>query len=248
MISFLVFITAIIAGIGYFVLGQGLWVIVALLVVTLATRFREQTKSYGRFVEVVFLFCLVSFVIGQLGIHFPYSLIIVLASLIMLISLDGPAWGELYFLPALTHKYFKLSLVVAFLTLAVFGIWVFLKVPAGENPVPLSWPLDTLIVMGVGFAFYLAIVEEIIFRSILLERVKSAAGINWAVPIQGTFYGLMHYRSGIPNGLGGVALVSCFGIGLGYLVKKSNSVYLSMLVNFVVTFLVFLELTVLGKA
>jgi len=38
-----------------------------------------------------------------------------------------------------------------------------------------------------------------------------------------------------------------FGLGLGYLVKKSESIYPAILVHFIVTFVIFVELTILGK-
>ncbi|MCH8872733.1 CPBP family intramembrane metalloprotease [candidate division KSB1 bacterium] len=140
-----------------------------------------------------------------------------------------------------------MALLIAAVSSLVFGTLVFVRISTIENPIPLDWPTDALIVLGLGFAFYLAIMEETIFRSFIFERTQQAAGSTYAVPIQGAFYGLMYYKTGVPSGVGGVIFGSLFGMALGYLVKKSGSIYLSMMVNVIVTFIIFLELLFLGK-
>jgi membrane protease YdiL (CAAX protease family) len=235
------------SGIGYFVFGHGLWVTVGLFLLTLMTRFNSKTQSFGKFVEILFIFSLISFAINQFGIYYPYSLVIVLTVLLGLIFLEGPDWSHLYFSPGKSGDYFKLSLLLSVAAVLVFGLWIYFDKATIQNPVPLTWPVDTLIIMGIGFAFYLSIVEEIIFRSFIFERAKSATGTNWAIAIQATFFGFMYYRGGVPSGIEGAILGGLFGIALGYLVKKTNSIYLSMLVHFIVTLAVFTELTILGK-
>lgn len=235
-------------GMGYFVFGKGLWVIVGLFLLTLMTRFNNKTQSFGKFVEILFIFCLISFVINEFGIGYPNSLVIVLTALVVVIFLEGPEWSRLYFLPGNSSNYLKLSLIISATAILMFGLWIYFGIADIQNPVPLQWPLDTLIIVGIGFAFYLSIIEEIIFRSFIFERAKCAAGTNWAIAIQGTFFGFMYFRCGVPSGIEGAILGGLFGIGLGYLVKKTNSIYLSMLVHFIVTLAVFTELTILGKS
>ncbi|MFQ5824513.1 MAG: CPBP family intramembrane glutamic endopeptidase [bacterium] len=248
MIKFLVLLTATVTGIGYFVFGQGLWVMLVLLLLTLFTRFNRKTQTFGKFVEILFLFCLILFFINQLGIYYPYSLIIVLTCLVILIFFEGPEWRQLYFLPGDTKNYFKLSLTISIVAVLLYVLWIYFKSSSIPNPVPLHWPIDSLIILGIGFAIYLSIIEETIFRSFIFQRAKVVAGTNWAIPIQGIFYGLMHYRTGVPNGLEGIILGGLFGMGLGYLVKKTSSIYLSMSVHFIVTLVIFVELSILSMS
>ena len=218
-----------------------------LFLLVLFTRFNLKTKALGRFSEILFVFCLISFIINTLGINYPESLIIIWTFLIILIFYEGPEWSKLFFGFGETKTYFKLALLIAAVSSLVFGTLVFVRISTIENPIPLDWPTDALIVLGLGFAFYLAIMEETIFRSFIFERTQQAAGSTYAVPIQGAFYGLMYYKTGVPSGVGGVIFGSLFGMALGYLVKKSGSIYLSMMVNVIVTFIIFLELLFLGK-
>jgi membrane protease YdiL (CAAX protease family) len=249
MIQILVLlIVAAFTGIGYFILGLGLWVILGLLLLTLLTRFNRKTQAFGKFVEILFAFSLVSFLINQFGIHYPYSLIIVLTFLVILIVFEGPQWSELYFLSGDTKNHLKLSLGISVVLGLLFVLWIYFKRSTILNPVPRNWPIDTLIILGIGFAIYMSITEEIIFRSFIFERVKAVVGANWAILIQGTFYGLMYYRVGVPSGVEGIIFGGLFGIGLGYLVKKTSSIYLSMLVHFIVTLLVFVELSIISMS
>lgn len=248
MIAILGFIIATITSVAYYVFAQGLWVVVGLFVLTLATRFNRKMVDFGRLLEILFVFFLIAFVIFKLdAITYPYSLILILTALVALIFLEGPEWSKLYFSPGKTRTFLRQALIIALSTSVVFGAWIFFRMPPQKNPVPVNWPIDALIVAGIGFALYLAIMEEIIFRSFIFQRAKSAAGTKWAMPIQGTVYGLMHYRAGVPNGWEGVILAGLYGVGLGYLVKKSDSIYLSMLVNFLVTLVIFIELILIGK-
>lgn len=211
------------------------------------TRFNPKTKEFGKYSEILFVFCLISFIINTLGINYPESLIIIWTFLILLIFYEGPEWSKLFFGFGETKIYFKLALLIAAVSSLVFGTLIFFRISTIENPIPLDWPTDVLIVLGLGFAFYLAIMEETIFRSFIFERAQGAAGSDYAVVIQGIFYGLMYYKTGVPGGIEGTVLGSLFGIALGYLVKKSGSIYLPMMVNVIVTFIIFLELLFLGK-
>jgi membrane protease YdiL (CAAX protease family) len=247
MHKILVIFIATASGILYFILGQAYLLLAGLLLVTIFTRFNLKTKNLGKFVEILFLFYLISLAIYSVGIAYPYSLIIVLAFLVLLIFYEGPQWSELYFGFGNTKAYFKIALGVAGVSLLFFTVWIYLTYSGLHNPVPLFWPLDTLVIAGIGFAFYLAIVEEMIFRSFIFERAKSAVGAPVAIPVQGLLYGLTQFAVGIPQGIPGVILAALFGTGLGFLVEKTNSIYLAMLVRFIVTLGIFLQLTILGK-
>ncbi|MFQ5676511.1 MAG: CPBP family intramembrane glutamic endopeptidase [bacterium] len=264
MVALLSFLIVAISGFSFFVLGEGLWTLVGLFVVSIFTRFNSHYKDFGKLVEMLFVFCLIAFVTNQLsfadsiraqgrldaspGISYPYSLIIILTFMVVLIFYEGPEWGKLFFGAGKTKDYFKPSLLLILIAGVAAGSLLFFNRASLVNPVPTQWPTDVLVLLGLGFAFYLALVEETIFRSFLLQRAQAVVGVDFAIPIQGVFFGLMYYKSGVPGGPIGVVFGSLFGIALGYLVKKSNSVYLSMFVQFVVTFIIFLELVILGKS
>ncbi len=247
VIKILILLIAVTCGIGFFVIDKTLWLLPALFLLVLFTRFNVKTKAFGKFNEIIFVFCLISFIINELGISGPESLIIILTFLTLLIFYEGPEWSKLFFGFGETKAYFKTALLVAAGSSLVFGIVVFWDISNVKNPIPLEWPADALIVLGLGFAFYFAIMEETIFRSFIFERAQGAAGSTYAVPIQGAFYGLMYYKTGVPGGVAGVVVGTLFGVALGYLVKKSGSIYLSMMVHVIVTFIIFLELLILGK-
>lgn len=234
-------------GLIYFVLGQGYWAIAGMTVLTLATRFRQATADMGRAFQMVLVFLLCSVGINELGITYPYSLILILAGMVLVIFYEGPEWGHLYFGPGETKTIFRLALFIMAVLMLLSCGWNYLAYDALHNPVPAAWPLDALVVIGVGFAAYMAIIEEVVFRSFLLQKLSRAVGGGVAVTTQAIFYGLMHYKVGAPGGPQGVALASLVGLALGFLVQKSNSIYLAMLVHFVVTLAVFVELAILGK-
>ncbi len=235
------------AGILYFILGIGPWLLLGLFALTLILRLTERFKNSGKFVEILFIFYFITYAIYSLGIYHPYSLIIVLTALVALIFYEGPEWGQLYFIPANTAAYFKTAILLSIASLTAFAVTIYFRYPELTNPAPLQWPLDALILVGVGFAFYRALVEEIIFRSFIFQRANSAAGGAVAVVAQGVMYGLMQYRVGVPPGIEGLTLGSLYGFGLGYLVFKSESIFLAIFVQFVVTLGVFVELIILGR-
>jgi len=166
MAKFLVLLISAASGITFFILTEGLLTLAGLLALTLMTRFTTNYKETGKFIEMLFIFCLVSTAIHELGIPYPYSLIIVLTVLVVLIFYEGPEWSRLYFGFGKTHKYFKFTLAFAFVVSLIFAGAVFFYQNSIENPIPLSWPLDVLVLLGIGFALYLAIMEEMIFRSL----------------------------------------------------------------------------------
>lgn len=246
MIEISAFLLTLAAGYSYFCVESGYWPLLGLLLLTLLTRFNSKTKPLGRYVEILFVFCLIFSIMNELGIYYPYSLVLVLMGLIILIFYEGPEWSRLYFGFGKIGTYFSASIGFSVLSSLIFGTVIYFNYSKIQNPVPLYLPLDALVVIGIGFAVYLGLMEEIIFRSFILERAQAAVGAN-AVVLQGIFFGFMYYRVGVPNGILGAVLGGLFGVGSGYLVKKSESIYLSILAHFGLTLVIFIELMILGK-
>lgn len=240
------FVITITGAVGFFVFGLGLEVSVALVIVALLLRLSKSARKLGRFVELLAVFAFVSFLLAEFGIYYPYSYVVILTAMIPVVLMEG-SWSEvLFFLPGLTARYFRHALVLALAASLVFVSYLHLRpLKAAANPVPAGWPADVLVVLGLGFAVYVALFEETLFRSILFARAEAATGTASAIFLQAFFYGLMHYRSGVPNGWAGVGMMFALAVGLGWLVRLTRSIYLSMMVRFITVFVIFLTLMVL---
>jgi len=242
----LIILLAFCSGLGYFVLELGYAVLGGLFVVTIFTRFSQRWRNVGKFAEMLLVYCGLSTLMNELGIAYPYSLVLILTGLMALIFYEGPEWSALYFGFGKTPSYFKMSLGAGIAMGALFGVWLYTDAAAIRNPVPAGWPLDVLVLMAVGFAFYIAIMEEIIFRSFLLERATAAAGKDAAIISQAMFYGMIFYRIPVSGSVAGVVVGTVLGLLMGWLVRKTDSIYLAVFVHFVVALIVFVELALLG--
>lgn len=240
-------LAVLISGFAYFVLGQGYWALAFLAVFTLATRFTKEYSNVGMAAQALLVFCGISIAINEVGINYPYSLVIILTGLIGLIFFEGPEWGLFRLGFGKTHLFFRLSLVFSVLLSIVICGAVYWNYGNVDNPVPLDWPIDAVLILGLGFALYMAIMNEMIFRSVLFQRIQTAASAGVANFLQALFFGFMWYKVPVTNGVPGILLGTTFGLALGYLTQKSGSIYLAMFVHFVVIFILFIELTLLGK-
>lgn len=84
-----------------------------------------------------------------------------------------------------------------------------------------AFPLPVLVVGGVLFAFVNAVLEEIVWRGILQDRLEPLFGVRAAIAIQAASFGIMHAH-GFPRGATGVVLVVVWGVMLGVLRKRSG--------------------------
>jgi membrane protease YdiL (CAAX protease family) len=73
-----------------------------------------------------------------------------------------------------------------------------------------------LILIGVVFSIFNALLEEILFRGILYEALDAEYGLWMAVVVQGVIFGIIHAQ-GFPNGVLGVVMASLYGVMLGWL-------------------------------
>jgi membrane protease YdiL (CAAX protease family) len=77
-------------------------------------------------------------------------------------------------------------------------------------------PFVSLLLLGVAFSIFNALLEEILFRGILYEALFEEYGVWWAVVLQGVVFGIVHAR-GVPSGAVGVGMASIYGVMLGWL-------------------------------
>ncbi len=230
----------------YFILGQPLWATLGLGVFIFIGFLIPGWRAVMGLSRVVFAFCLLMFIINELGITYPYSNIFVLTGLFGLFFLSGESWKGLYFGPGQTRQWTRRALLAglafAALVLALFA-WLPKKFALlGANPVPAGWPLDVLIVVGLGYATFSTLMEETIFRSVMVAFSRSHLSAPVAVVAQSVVFGVMHYRVGFPSSSGGAVLATIWGLLAGWIVVKAESIYPAYVMHFVIVLALFVGL------
>ena len=118
------------------------------------------------------------------------------------------------------------SLIAASLVLAAVGLvgwFAFTRPSYAELTGPLPHlPAPVLFVGMVGFCIVNALVEELVYRGVLLDALDGALGLG-AVPImlQAIAFGTMHAH-GVPRGLTGMGLTTIYGLMMGGLRRRAK--------------------------
>ena len=84
-----------------------------------------------------------------------------------------------------------------------------------------TWLPGNLLVAGAFFSVLNAVMEEAVFRGVLLDALESQLGPGWAVLVQGVVFGVVH-QNGYPPGPVGVFLAAVYGVLLGWLRLRSG--------------------------
>lgn len=231
------------AAAAYFILGEPLWAIGSLALLALIGFVLPGWRAAMGLARVVFIFCLLMFVINELGIAYPYSNIFVLTGVMGLFFLSGESWKGLYFGPGQTRQWmrraFGIGLGFSAIVLALFAL---IPNQLGANPVPTEWPVDVLVVVGFGYATFSMLMEETIFRSVMVAFSRAQLTPAVAVVAQSLVFGAMHYRVGFPSHAGGALLSFIWGLLAGWLVLKADSIYPAYVMHFVVVLTLFVGL------
>ena len=70
--------------------------------------------------------------------------------------------------------------------------------------------------MGIGFAVLNAIMEEAVFRGIVMDAMDRSFGAGHvAVGLQAIAFAAFHFLHGFPNGVSGFVLTLIYGVMLG---------------------------------
>jgi membrane protease YdiL (CAAX protease family) len=77
-----------------------------------------------------------------------------------------------------------------------------------------AWAPATLVLAGAVFAIVNAVLEEVIWRGVMLEAWTTQLGVAGAVLAQAVAFGVIHAQ-GFPRGLSGVVMASLYGLMLG---------------------------------
>jgi membrane protease YdiL (CAAX protease family) len=121
------------------------------------------------------------------------------------------------------------TLVVITIVVPIIALmlWVhFLSPNLGRysNMVP-NYPLGLIALYAVANAAFNAMLEETIWRGVMLEALDSAFGPGvCALLIQSVSFAAAHYRAGFPNGIVGSAMVFVFGMMLGVIRRRSRGI------------------------
>lgn len=85
-------------------------------------------------------------------------------------------------------------------------------------------PIVLLPVAGLCFAILNAVMEESVFRGILMQSLESALGAGMPVVlIQAALFGVMHYHPGaLPSGVWGVGMTFIYGVMLGLIRQRAR--------------------------
>ncbi|WP_279606674.1 CPBP family intramembrane glutamic endopeptidase [Sphingobium yanoikuyae] len=110
---------------------------------------------------------------------------------------------------------FALTFVSALAVAITLLAWLHFTQPdLSDARVMLPRSPSALIFSGIGFSIVNAILEEAVWRGVLLHWLKQRFTPILAVVLQAVSFGAAHWN-GFPNGLAGSLLASIFGIGLG---------------------------------
>jgi membrane protease YdiL (CAAX protease family) len=115
-----------------------------------------------------------------------------------------------------------------------------------SSTAPIDTPLDVLILVSIGYALFSALMEETIFRSVMVAFSRSHLSPPAAMVAQGVVFGAMHYRVGFPSHAGGAALSLIWGLLAGWLVLKADSIYPAYVMHFVVVLALFVGLILMN--
>lgn len=241
VINGLAFALPLVAVAVYFFYGQPLWALVGLGVFTLLGNLVPAMRRALGFSRVVLLFGLFTYLINKFGIAYPYTNILVLTGLLGVFAMTGMEWQSLFFNTGETKRYTRTAMMLA-VAVAALILAVFFVMPnvLGPNPTPKEWPADVIIVMAIGYAIFSALMEETIFRSVMLAFARQHMSMNAAVVAQAAVFAAMHYRMGFPTQVAGAALAFVWGLAAGWLVRKSDSVYPAYAMHFVLVLILFL--------
>jgi membrane protease YdiL (CAAX protease family) len=86
-----------------------------------------------------------------------------------------------------------------------------------------QWPVLGLLAAGLTFSIINAILEEFIWRGILLDWLRTRMAPAAAVVVQAASFGAAHYM-GFPSGFVGSGLAAIYGVMLGALAVRSKGI------------------------
>lgn len=111
------------------------------------------------------------------------------------------------------YIYLPLALIIGIIT-AIIEYDILNTAPLIEN-----MKLSNIILLSIIMFVFVGTIEELIFRSILLTRLQKSFSLKYGLIINGIIFGMVHSSYGINE----VIFTGVFGMFLGYIFIKTNS-------------------------
>lgn len=242
--SLFLLITAMAALAAFFLLDQRLSATAGLGVLSLLGML-PAWRAHGRLPQTLFAYCTFSLAIQNqyFSVAYPFSNIFVLTGMLGLFFVSGRSWQELHFAPGQTRKWTRPALVLGLL-LAALILAIYFQQPelVGKNPTPRQWPVDVLLIVALGYATFSALMEETIFRGVLLAAAQQHLPAGLAIAAQAFVFAAAHYHAGFPSQAAGAGLAFVWGAAAGWITLKAGSIYPAYLLHFVLVLALFLVL------
>jgi membrane protease YdiL (CAAX protease family) len=148
----------------------------------------------------------------------PFHILAPLAAYVLIVALVPPLRRSLSWLRVgrLDRNVWIATAMVVVVSSATLMIWHHYARPnvsslVGRFP---KGSVSVLVLVGVAFAMGNALLEEVLFRGLLYDALRSGYGVVTALCIQAVAFGTFHLH-GFPSGLVGVGLATAYGFMLG---------------------------------
>jgi membrane protease YdiL (CAAX protease family) len=148
-------------------------------------------------------------------------------------------WGRLG-----RAEWAAIGLVALIAAVALIG-WVALLQPdlSRQRAMLPDWPLLGLLAAGLTFSIVNAILEEFIWRGILLDWFRTFMPAAAAVLAQAASFGAAHFM-GFPSGFAGAGLAAVYGIMLGALALRAGGLLAAIVAHIAADAVIFTLLVV----
>lgn len=177
-----------------------------------------------------------------LDIPLLYHLIILLLYFIIVLSISSLRVAQSYLYIGRLDR-FSIAFMFGTILVSTSGllIWYYAFHPdiSDLQDMLRDHSLSILVLMGIGFSFFNAITEEIIWRGIIWDGLGEIFNRGWVIILlQGIGFGLWHIN-GFPRGWLGVIMAASYGIMLGIIRHRTKGIVYPILTHIVADAVIF---------
>jgi membrane protease YdiL (CAAX protease family) len=187
------------------------------------------------FGSVYTIHLVVIFLASSLVLHLlpsPASVILGKGSGVLLyfyvVVLIGPMRRSLVWLRVGKFNFGSVALMAGIVVVSAIAVIVWTHLVPQSKAIharimPASVPGYLVPVYMGAFAIVNSLIEEIIWRGVMLTALEAAFGVGvFSLVLQAVQFGLAHYQGGFPNGWSGAGLTFLFGLAMGVLRRRSG--------------------------
>jgi uncharacterized protein len=157
--------------------------------------------------------------------QWPWYLLVPLAAYLLVVSLVAPLRRTVRWNRVGRLRGSVLGLTAAIALISASALLLYDRIFQPDlGPLPRQLPLwlpVPVAVAGALFSVVNALLEEVIFRGILLDALVPQVGATWAVIVQAVAFGVGHAH-GYPPGYVGMILAGVYGLMLGALRRSAG--------------------------